>query len=33
MNAVCERAGVFESLIEAQTNAVFQYFGLLPGEP
>ncbi len=33
MNAVCERAGVFENLIEARTNAIFQYFGPLPGEP
>jgi hypothetical protein len=32
INAVCERAGVFENLIDARTNAIFQYFGLLPGE-
>ncbi len=33
MNVVCERAGVFENLIEARTNAIFQYFGLLTGQP
>ncbi|MGE3312795.1 MAG: hypothetical protein AB7O66_22730 [Limisphaerales bacterium] len=33
MNAVCERAGVFENLIETRTNAVFQYFGFFPEKP
>ena len=28
MNAMCERGGVFEHLIQERTRAVFEYFGL-----
>jgi hypothetical protein len=28
MNAMCERAGMFEDRIEQRTQAIFEYFGL-----
>ena len=28
MNAMCERGGVFENLIQERTQALFEYFGL-----
>ena len=33
MNAVCERAGMFDQYIEARTSAVFEFFGLHPNRP
>ncbi len=30
MNAVCERAGMFDRHVEARTDAVFEFFGLMP---
>ncbi len=32
VNAICERAGMFEQYIEARTNALFAYFGLPTGD-